>query len=141
MGPIVNRPIVFKCFFCTIFLEPELTTCEVCEASFNNFKKYRVHLRTHTGATPYVCSVRGCKKCYVSKQLLLKHQIRRHPELRSNAATELESRRNKKYLEKMGASSIDHVQLCQEILGELLEEVVKEPTPAKGNAIYITLEK
>ena len=96
-----------------------------------------MHLRTHTGATPYVCSVRGCKKCYVSKQLLLKHQIRRHPELRSNAATELESRRNKKYLEKMGASSIDHVQLCQDILGELLEEVIKEPTPAKGKKIYI----
>ena len=123
----------FKVFLLQYFLEPELTTCEVCEASFNNFKKYRVHLRTHTGATPYVCSVRGCKKSYVSKQLLLKHQIRRHPELRSNAATELESRRNKKYLEKMGASSIDHVQLCQDILGELLEEVIKEPIPAKDD--------
>ena len=110
-------------------IEPKVTTCEVCEATFDNFRKYRVHLRTHTGATPYVCTIRGCKKSYVSKQLLLKHHIRRHPELRTNAATELQNRRDKKYLDKMGASSIDHVQLCQEILEGLIQEMIAEPKP------------
>jgi hypothetical protein len=39
----------------------------------------RVHVRTHTGVNPHVCTSRGCGKSYISKQLLLKHQHRRHP--------------------------------------------------------------
>ena len=108
-------------------IEPPITTCELCDTTFDSFRKYRVHFRSHTGATPYACSIRGCKKSYVSKQLLLKHQIRRHPELRTNAATELESRRNKKYLNKMGATSMDHIQLCQDILVDLIKDTIKEP--------------
>jgi hypothetical protein len=99
-------------------IQPKTLDCEVCDAHFDNLKKYSVHLRTHTGATPHSCSVRGCKKSYVSKQLLLKHHIRRHPELRVVAAAQLESRRNQKLLERMGATSLDHINLCRDIIME-----------------------
>ena len=112
----------FVYHFC---IEPRTNTCEVCEANFESFRKYRVHLRTHTGATPHVCSVRGCRKSYVSKQLLLKHHIRRHPDMRPVASAQLETRRNRKYLEKMGASSMENVLLCQSlILQDLIQEVI-----------------
>ena len=49
--------------------------CEVCDRSFQTLKKYRVHFRTHTGSNPYSCSAESCTKSYVSKPMLLKHQV------------------------------------------------------------------
>ena len=48
----------FVYHFC---IEPKSNMCEVCEQTFDSFRKYRVHLRTHTGATPHTCSIRGCR--------------------------------------------------------------------------------
>ena len=57
--------------------------------------------------------------------MLLKHHIRRHPELRPVASAQLENRRNQKYLEKMGASSMENVLLCQSlILQDLIDAVI-----------------
>ncbi len=53
----------------------------------------------------------GDKKSYVSKQLLLKHYIRRHPDMRPMASAQLESRRNQSTWTKMGASDMDNVFL------------------------------
>ena len=49
--------------------------CEVCEERFADFRKYRVHLRTHTGANPYLCNAANCSSSYISRQLLWKHQV------------------------------------------------------------------
>ena len=116
--------------------------CEVCDMSLDSFAKYRVHLRTHTGAEPHLCTAKGCDKTYVSKQLLLKHHIRRHPDLRPAAAAQLESRRTKKYLEKMGASSLESVMLCQQVLIDLISVVIpyEQPEPAPPNEPFKELE-
>ena len=98
--------------------------CEVCETQLGNLARYKVHIRTHTGSAPHICSVRGCKKSYVSKHLLLKHHIRRHPDLRPIASAQLEQRRHKKFLEKMGASSLENVQICQGIVAQDLLSLV-----------------
>merc|ERR1711976_117738 len=110
--------------------------------SLDSFAKYRVHLRTHTGAEPHLCTAKGCDKTYVSKQLLLKHHIRRHPDLRPAAAAPLESRRTKKYLEKMGASSLESVMLCQQVLIDLINVVIpyEQPEPAPANEPFKELE-
>ena len=108
--------------FCLRVNGPQI--CELCDVNCDTFAKYRVHLRTHTGAAPHACTAKGCDKKYVSKQLLLKHNIRRHPDLRPNAAAQLEARRTKKYLEKMGASSMESVMLSQQILLDLINVVI-----------------
>ena len=103
--------------------------CEVCDSSLDTFAKYRVHLRTHSGIQPHVCSAKGCKKNYVSKQLLLKHHIRRHPDLRPQSAAQLESRRTQKYLGKMGASNLENVMLCQQVLIDMINLVIPYDEP------------
>ena len=101
--------------------------CEVCESDFGtDFKRYRVHLRTHTGANPYLCSAQGCQKAYISRQLLWKHQIRRHPELAINASKLLQEKRNKRDLVKYGAKSIENVKFCEEIIDSLLMKVIPD---------------
>ena len=106
--------------------------CEVCDVKLDNFAKYRVHLRTHSGIEPHTCLAKNCNKNYVSKQLLLKHHIRRHPDLRPAAAAQLEARRTQKYLGKMGASNLENVMLCQQVLIDMISSVIpydQEPEP------------
>lgn len=101
--------------------------CEVCETDFEtDFKRYRVHMRTHTGANPYLCSAQGCQKAYISRQLLWKHQIRRHQELAVNASKMLQEKRNKRELIKYGAKSIENVKFCEEIISDILMKVIPD---------------
>ncbi len=115
-------------------------SCEVCELSCENIRKYRVHIRTHTGQAPHACEVKACRKSYVSKHLLLKHYIRRHPDLRPMASTQLEQRRTQKYLQKMGASDLDHVFLCQNILEDLINKVIEDEQPEPEKDVKINEE-
>ena len=83
------------------------------------------------------------RKSYVSKHLLLKHHIRRHPELRPVASAQLENRRNQKYLDKMGASSVENVLLCQSlILQDLINAVIpyEIPEPLQPKGKYLSLK-
>lgn len=105
--------------------------CEVCEQSFDNFKAYRVHIRSHTGAKPYLCSATDCSKSYISRQLLWKHQIRRHPELESSATKGLQDKRQKRLLAKFDATSVESIDICQLLLKEFIEEIFPKPIEAK----------
>lgn len=61
--------------FCLPKLDQPMS-CEVCDVNFNGLKPYRVHLRLHTGANPYLCYASNCQRSYISRQLLWKHQVR-----------------------------------------------------------------
>lgn len=105
--------------------QPSDLICEVCETEFGaEFKRYRVHMRTHTGANPYLCSAKGCQKAYISRQLLWKHQIRRHPEIAANASKALLEKRNKREIAKFGAKSLENIQLCRALVEDLLKSVI-----------------
>ncbi|TRY61774.1 hypothetical protein TCAL_12268 [Tigriopus californicus] len=108
--------------------------CEVCEQTFDNFKAYRVHIRSHTGAKPYLCSATDCSKSYISRQLLWKHQIRRHPDLESSASKGLQDKRQKRILTKFDATSMESIDICQLLLKELVEDIFPKPIePNEGD--------
>ena len=101
-------------------------TCEVCDQSFDDFQKYRVHFRIHTGVHPYTCSSQGCGKSYISKQLLYKHNIRRHPDLRADAERYLFEKRNKREMDRFGATQNDSVKVVHTILDFVIGNAVTE---------------
>ena len=108
-------------------------TCEVCDKHFDNFQKYRVHFRTHTGATPYICTSQGCGKSYISKQLLYKHNIRRHPELKNDSEKYLLEKREKREMAKFGATQVESVKVIEAIVNSILGEAVTEQVHSEKN--------
>lgn len=113
--------------FCLLNSSHE-NTCEVCDKSFDDFQKYRVHFRIHTGVKPHKCQFQGCEKSYISKQLLNKHRIRRHPELKEKAEQVLLCKKEQKEMIKYGASQRDTVGIIRTIIGEIVGDVVVEPS-------------
>ena len=113
--------------FCGMTTGREKHVCEVCEQGFVDFRKYRVHLRTHTGANPYLCNAANCASSYISRQLLWKHQVRRHPELRANAAKAMEERRTKRALARFEAGSVESVSVAKDIVESLLDAIFPKP--------------
>ncbi len=101
--------------------------CEVCDRHFDGLKPYRVHMRTHTGDKPYLCNAKGCQQAYISRQLLWKHQVRRHPELKVNAAKSLEEKRNKRLVQKFGASSMESILTARSVIEALIATAIPEP--------------
>ena len=111
--------------------------CEVCDRSFQTLKKYRVHFRTHTGSNPYTCPAESCTKSYVSKPMLLKHQVRRRCGPHAEARAELERRRDDREALKYGASSVQVVRMVQSILNQLAKDAVPEdPEPEPGKFVH-----
>ena len=104
------------------FCLPELAvTCPVCETTCSNTAAYRVHQRTHTGATPHVCSV--CNKGFISKSLLWKHMTRRHPDQSEVARLRLRERRLRRDTVKFGAGDQESVETCYDVVDEIVEQV------------------
>nr|XP_040572394.1 LOW QUALITY PROTEIN: uncharacterized protein LOC121121511 [Lepeophtheirus salmonis] len=102
------------------------SSCEVCDKKFKSTKQYRVHMRTHTNIHPYVCSASNCSKAFISKQLLWKHQIRRHPDLSISATKALEDKRNSKEVLKYKASSIHVIRDIQVIIEDIINDTIVE---------------
>ena len=106
--------------------------CEVCDQNFDNLQKYRVHFRTHTGTNPYTCTSQGCTKSYISKHLLNKHIIRRHPSLKEDAEKLLLEKRQKREMDRFGATEMDSVAVIENILNLVIDKAVTE-VPHKTN--------
>jgi hypothetical protein len=107
-----------------------------------------VHLRTHTGANPYLCNAQNCHNSYISRQLLWKHQIRRHAELRTLATKSLEEKRTKRALGRFQAASIDSVRVAEAAVASLLDlifpfnvEVKEEDKDEKDHKVEEEVEK
>ncbi|KAK0199480.1 hypothetical protein DFS33DRAFT_1268348, partial [Desarmillaria ectypa] len=47
--------------------------CTVCNKRFRRPSSLNIHLNTHTGATPYRCSLPGCGKEFNVKSNMLRH--------------------------------------------------------------------
>ncbi|KAK0215380.1 hypothetical protein IW262DRAFT_1241020, partial [Armillaria fumosa] len=47
--------------------------CTICNKRFSRPSSLNIHLNTHTGATPYRCSVPGCGKEFNVKSNMLRH--------------------------------------------------------------------
>ena len=55
--------------------------CHNCDLVLPNSAAFKVHSRKHQGTTPHLCDQPNCNRAYISKSLLWKHQVRRHPQL------------------------------------------------------------
>ena len=104
--------------------------CQACHETLPNSSAYRVHQRRHTGVQPHACST--CGKRFISKSLLWKHLVRRHPEENQEAAKSLAAKKLRKDCERLGATNVTSVEVVQELLTAWLDTVVeglKEPAP------------
>lgn len=51
----------------------KLFVCDECGKDFNRRYNLKIHLRVHTGETPYLCPKEGCKKKFMWRSSLLHH--------------------------------------------------------------------
>ena len=117
------------------FCLPDLPVmCQACHLTFPSASAYRVHQRSHTGLQPHACS---CGKRFISKSLLWKHQVRRHPE-NAEAAASLAAKKLRRDCQRLGAQSTESVEVVQgvvsnwvaEVLDHLVPEEPEEPPPS-----------
>jgi len=123
------------------FCLPNLAVpCHNCDLTLPNAAAFRVHSRLHQGTSPHVCTQPKCSKSFISKSLLWKHQVRRHPELKQSVEHLLYRRKLKKEAAIFGARSIDSLDVIYNIVDDiwnrLCDEIDKrkpqpEPTPVE----------
>ena len=112
------------------FCLPELPImCTTCHLNLPNSAAYRVHQRKHTGVQPHACN--NCGKRFISKSLLWKHQVRRHPEQNSEAAKSLAAKKLRKDCERLGAKSADSVEIVQGFLTSWVDDFLENLAPPK----------
>ena len=106
-------------------------TCHTCDLILPTAAAFRVHNRKHIGSTPHPCLQPKCSKSFISKSLLWKHQVRRHPALKESVGRLLYERKLKKEALRFGADSIESVDAGFKIVDYLLdlvwEEIEKRP--------------
>lgn len=57
-------------------IPPNSFVCEECNLSFTKAVSLKVHKRLHTNDLPYSCSQENCSDKFISKKLLVKHEIK-----------------------------------------------------------------
>ena len=112
------------------FCLPELPVmCTTCHLSLPNSAAYRVHQRKHTGVQPHACD--SCGKRFISKSLLWKHQVRRHPQENNDAAKSLAAKKLRRDCERLGANSEESVEVVQGLLAAWIDDFLENLAPPK----------
>ncbi|KAF8872527.1 hypothetical protein CPB85DRAFT_1422667 [Mucidula mucida] len=64
--------------------------CNLCHRGFNRPSSLRIHMNTHTGATPFVCPFPGCGRAFNVNSNMRRH-YRHHPTSMSQHTVQAES--------------------------------------------------
>ena len=100
--------------------------CHNCDMTLANAAAFKVHSRKHQGVTPHVCTQPNCNRSYISKSLLWKHQVRRHPQLQPVVSQLLRRRKLKQDVTKFGAQEVDSLDVCLQVLDLVWDGVCKK---------------
>ena len=109
------------------FCLPNMTvTCHTCDLTLPTAAAYRVHNRQHLGSTPHACNEPSCSKSFISKSLLWKHQVRRHPNLKEKVGKLLYDRKLRKEVSRFGTRNVETLDVAYKVIEDLWEAVSKE---------------
>ena len=100
--------------------------CHNCDMTLANAAAFKVHSRKHQGVTPHVCTQPNCNRSYISKSLLWKHQVRRHPQLQPVVSQLLRRRKLKQDVTKFCAQEVDSLDICLQVLDLVWDGVCKK---------------
>ena len=100
--------------------------CHTCDQVLPNAAAFKVHNRQHLGSSPHICTQEKCKKSFISKSLLWKHQVRRHPELKESIGKLLYERKLKKEMVKFGCRSSESLEVTYKVMEDVLRLVSVE---------------
>lgn len=115
--------------------------CHTCDQILPNAASFKVHNRQHLGSTPHACSVPKCDKSFISKSLLWKHQIRRHPQLKESVGQLLYKRKLQKDAVRFGTTNTEALDVAYKVIDDLWESLCLEITRRSPEVITETPEK
>jgi len=108
------------------FCLPHLpVACHTCELTLPNAAAFKVHQRQHSGRSPHTCDQPKCDKSFISKSLLWKHQMRRHPTLQESVGKLLHQRRLRKDLVKFEAKDTESLEVVYGTVEDILTAVME----------------
>ena len=108
------------------FCLPHLpVACHTCDQTLPNAAAFKVHQRQHSGRAPHSCTQPKCGKSFISKSLLWKHQVRRHPALQDSVQKLLQERKLKRDVVKFEASSTETLEAVYQLLEDVLSSTVE----------------
>ena len=114
--------------------------CHTCDQTLPNSASFKVHNRQHLGTTPHVCNESKCDKSFISKSLLWKHQVRRHPQLKDSAGLLLYTRKLRKDAVKFGTDNTEALDVAYKVIEDLWEGISQEIEKRKPAAEAETSE-
>ena len=108
------------------FCLPHLpVACHTCDLTLPNAAAFKVHQRQHSGRAPHSCGQPKCDKSFISKSLLWKHQVRRHPLLQESVQKLLYQRRLKKDAVKFEALDTESLEVVYSVMEDTLTAVME----------------